>query len=121
MTDTIESLRNQLRIIKVRALLDEHHDDGLPRRGDDRIELGPEAPEWEALQLPWLERFMMVESNTKGPELWISFHDTIADAATYHDSQEYVLDWDIVGAYDLDTGTIFEPETGTTFRPKENT
>ena len=59
------------------------------------------------------ERFVLIERNRDGSTHWFSTHATLAAAASYHDDQEYVDDWEIITAVDLDQGTVYDATTVT--------
>lgn len=61
------------------------------------------------------ERFVLVERNRDGSTHWFSTHATLAAAASYHDTQEYVDDWEVITAVDLDQGAVYDAATVTTW------
>lgn len=61
------------------------------------------------------ERFVLIERNRDGSTHWFSTHATLAAAASYHDRQEYVDDWQIITAVDLDQGTVYDAAVVTTW------
>lgn len=59
-------------------------------------------------------RFLLVEKNVGSASHmqshFISTHETLETASNYHIGQEYIEDWQIVFAIDLDTGQRFDGE-----------
>jgi len=59
-----------------------------------------------------LRRFVLVERcQVAGADtVWITTHDTKAEAGEYHATQEHPEDWEPERLYDTETGAAFLPE-----------
>ena len=73
---------------------------------------GEVNPDWE---LDRTCRYLLVERSRYDGSHWLSSHASMANAADYHDGQEYPEDWNIVGLYDLETGRKLDAHQVTRF------
>lgn len=69
----------------------------------------------EAVTLDNPSRFILVECSRYDGELYLTEHDDLESAATYHDSQEEPEDWPIRALYDLDTGERYSGQTAAAY------
>lgn len=78
--------------------------------GDDTVyeDLEPDPAE--------LEQFLLIEESRFDGEVCVTTWNTPAEAADYHDGQEYPEDWPIKKLIDLDTGNELRPVTVTEWR-----
>lgn len=77
---------------------------------DGTMQSGWTKDDWDVRQ-----RFILVECNRHGGQYWLTSHDTMEDAAKYHDEQEYPEDFAIEDLYDTQTGLHHYAVPHTTF------
>jgi len=75
---------------------------------------------WEQADFADKHPFLLIERSVYDASLFVTVHESLAEAADYHDVQEYPDDWTIEYVLDLDTGERYVEAGRTTKLVKED-